>query len=74
MPNVTISKTEYRKLKQQAKAYQKLTKRFFEFIIQAPTEEVVEDFRKTDLYTDGFLKDLEDGLRKSLYFKTKKRN
>ena len=36
MPNVTISKTEYRKLKQQAKAYQKLTKRFFEFIIQAP--------------------------------------
>ncbi len=72
MPNVTISKIEYRKLKQPAKAYQKLTKRFFEFIIQAPAEEVVEDFRKTDLYTDDFLKDLEDGLRKSSYVKTKK--
>ena len=50
MPNVTISKTEYRKLKQQAKAYQKLTKRFFEFVIQAPVEEVVEDFRKSSYF------------------------
>ena len=50
MPNVTISKAEYRKLKQQAKAYKKLTKRFFEFIIQAPVEEVVEDFRKSSYF------------------------
>ena len=35
---------------QQAKAYQKLTKRFFEFVIQAPVEEVVEDFRKSSYF------------------------
>ena len=30
---------------------------FFESIICEPVEEVVKDFRKTDLYTDEFLKD-----------------
>lgn len=30
---------------------------FFESIIREPVEEVVKDFRKTDLYTDEFLKD-----------------
>ncbi len=69
MSNVTLSRAEYQKLKQQAKAYQKLTKHLFESVIQAPLEEVVEDFRKTNLYTDDFLKDLEIGLRKSSYVK-----
>lgn len=72
MSNVTLSKAEYRKLKQQADAYKKITKRIFESVIRAPLEEVIEDFRQTDLYTDDFLEDLEDGLSKSSYAKTKK--
>lgn len=72
MSNITISKREYQKLKQQAKAYQKLTKHLFESLIQSPIETVVKDFRKTDLYTEEFLKDLEEGLRKSSYAKDRK--
>ena len=72
MSNITISKAEYQKLRQQAVSYQKLAKRLFEFIIRVPVEEVVEDFRKTDLYTEDFLRDSENGLRKSSYAKTKK--
>jgi predicted transcriptional regulator len=72
MSNVTLSKAEYRKLKQQADAYKKITKRIFESVIRAPLEEVIEDFRQTKLYTDDFLEDLEEGLSKSSYAKTKK--
>ena len=72
MSNVTLSKAEYRKLKQQADAYKKITKRIFESVIRAPLEEVIEDFRQTELYTDDFLEDLEKGLRKSSYAKARK--
>jgi hypothetical protein len=67
MAQVTISKTEYLRLRRQASAYQKLTSRLFEAVIKDPIQEVVEDFRKTNFYTPGFLKDLERGLRKSSY-------
>ena len=66
---VTLSKTEYRKLKAQAKAYQKIMSKFFEFALKGSIKEVVEDFRRTNLYSEEFLKDLESGLRKSSYFK-----
>jgi hypothetical protein len=69
MSDITISKAEYRRLKQQASAYRKLTSHLFESIVKAPIEDVVENFRSTDLYTDDFLKDLEEGLRKSSYGK-----
>ena len=72
MSNITISKEEYEKLKQQAKAYQKLTSRIFEFVLHDPVQEVVKDFQKTDLYTEDFLTDLESGLRKSSYAKAKR--
>jgi hypothetical protein len=65
MPMVTISKEEYARLRRRARAYQKLSSRLFEAIVRDPVEEIVVDFRNTDLYSDGFLKDLEDGLRKS---------
>jgi len=38
-------------------------------MIKDPIEEVINDFRKTNLYTKGFLADLEDGLKKSSYAK-----
>lgn len=72
MSDITISKAEYRRLKQQASAYRKLTMHLFESIVKAPIEDVVENFRSTDLYTDDFLKDLEEGLRKSSYGKMRK--
>lgn len=64
-----IPKTEYEKLKKQATAYRKFAERFFGLLIKDPIEEVVEDFRRTDLYTEKFLKDLETGLKKSSYTK-----
>lgn len=69
MATVTIPQTEYLRLAQQANAYQKITASLFEFVIKDPTQEVVADFKKTNLYTEGFLNDLEDGLRKSSYRK-----
>ena len=72
MSEVTISKEEYRQLKQQAKAYKKLTGHLFEFVIRDRVEEVVKDFRKTKLYTNEFIKELEDGLQKSSYTNTRK--
>jgi hypothetical protein len=43
--------------------------KFFELVVKDPVEEVVEDFRKTNLYSEKFLKDLEAGLKKSSYAK-----
>ena len=67
MNTVTITKTEYQKLQNQSKAYQKLASNVFQFALKDPIQEVVDDFKKTDLYTDEFLIDLEDGLRESSY-------
>ena len=72
MSEVAISKEEYRQLKQQAKAYKKLTGHLFEFVIRDRVEDVVKDFRKTKLYTNEFIKELEDGLQKSSYTNTRK--
>lgn len=72
METITISKKEYKALVSQAKAYQKLAKGFFENVVKDPINEVVSDFKKTNLYTGEFLEDLEKGLRKSTYIKSKK--
>lgn len=69
MAKIEISKIEYERLKGQAEAYRKFAAKFFESILKSPVEEVVEDFRKAGLYTDGFLKDLESGLKKSSWAK-----
>ena len=71
MAKVTIPKEEYQKLQKQARAYQKLAARLFESIIKDPIREVVRDFRDTGLYSKDFLADLEAGLRKSSYAKSK---
>jgi len=69
MNKITISKNEYAKLQRQAEGYRKLAGRVFEFMIKDSPKEVVEDFRKTNLYTEGFLKDLGEGLQQSFYGK-----
>ena len=72
MDNITISKKEYSKLRTKAKAYEKLAGEVFRNVLKDPVKEVVDDFRKTGLYTDEFLIDFENGLRKSSYAKNKK--
>ena len=67
MVTVTLPKTKYEQLRRQAEAYRKLAAELFELVLQDPIEEVVRDFRATNLYTEEFLQDLEAGLRKSSY-------
>lgn len=69
MTQVTISKKEYAQLKKQSRAYKSKAVNFFTAIIRSPIEEVVDDFRRTGLYEDKFLIDLEKGLKKSSYAK-----
>ncbi len=73
METVTISKTEYKKLLTRAKAYEKLAEKIFENAIKDPVNDIVSDFKKTNLYTTEFLKDLEDGLNKSSLVKNSNR-
>ena len=67
MSTVTIPQKEYRKLRRQAAAYHKLAGTLFKSVVRDPVEDVVEDFRKTELYTEAFLRDLKEGLQKSSY-------
>lgn len=65
METITISKREYKTLVSRAKAYERLAKSIFVNAIQDPISDIVSDFRKTDLYTEEFQLDLEEGLKKS---------
>ncbi len=67
MSRITISKTEYKKLKKESKAYRAVASRLFEILIKDPVKAVVDDFRASGLYSKEFIDDLEDGLKKSSY-------
>ena len=69
MKTVTLTENEYSKLNREAMAYRKLATRVFESVVKDDISAVVDDFRKTELYTEEFLTDIEDGLRKSSYGK-----
>lgn len=69
MNKVAIPKTEYSRLQRQANAYRKLAGRFFESVMRDPIDAVLEDFTETNLYSEGFIRDLRDGLKKSSYGK-----
>jgi len=69
MVEVTLPKTEYEQLRRQAAAYRKFAARFFEIAIYDPVDDIIKDFRKTNLYSEKFLKDLDSGLRQSSYAK-----
>ncbi|MBM4177447.1 hypothetical protein FJ208_01435 [Candidatus Gribaldobacteria bacterium] len=69
MAKITIPRTEYQALKKQAMAFRFFAERFFESLLNDPVSQVVDDFRKTDLYTAEFLADLEDGLLSSSWHK-----
>ena len=67
---ITIPRIEYVRLKREAQAYRRFAEQLFQTVVQYPIDDVVADFRKTNLYTEEFLADLEDGLRKSSYAKS----
>jgi hypothetical protein len=69
MSQITISKKEYTELKNHSKAYKKTMSGFFDAIVKNPIKDIVADFKKTGLYTEKFLSDLENGLKKSSYSK-----
>lgn len=66
---VTIPKKEYATLKREAREYRRITSRVFESMVRGDIATVVTDFKHTDLYTNSFLEDLEQGLHKSTYGK-----
>jgi len=72
MDTITIPKNEYKKLLSRAKAYEKLAESFYQNSMKDPVVEIVADFKNTGLYTNEFLKDLEDGLKKSSLSKKRK--
>ena len=69
MSQVTISNQEYKQLKRQGAAYRKLAARLFQSVVKDDVASVVRDFASTNLYSKGFLTDLEKGLQKSSYAK-----
>ena len=69
MNKIAIPKTEYRQLRRQADAYKKIAGDLSALILRDSVAETVNDFRKTELYAEEFLYDLENGLRKSSYAK-----
>lgn len=71
METITIPKSEYKRLVKRARSYDKLTKQILADVISEPIPDIVSDFRKTNLYSEGFLKDLESGLKKSSHAKGK---
>ena len=68
MDTIVLPKTEYKQLKKQADAFKMFAGYFFASLVADSPQEVVNDFRKTNLYTDDFLRDLEGGLTDSSYF------
>ena len=73
MPQVTISKQEYRALLDRALKYDYLRQLIVEDPFNPPptknAKEVVRAFKKTGLYSEAFLKSLGRGLARSSYFK-----
>ena len=67
MSKISISKEEYTKLKKQSAAYKRLARGFFEVAVKDSATRIVNDFRRTGLYTKEFLSDMGKGLCKSSY-------
>ena len=73
MVQITIPKTEYKRLKEIAKRYetiQDLVKEdFFALPPTRSAKEIIREMRKTKKYEGAFLKSLEHGLEESSYFR-----
>ncbi|MBU4142281.1 hypothetical protein KJ575_00140 [Patescibacteria group bacterium] len=70
--NITLAKTEYKRLRNAAERYEILRK-VFELDFFAPpsttnARQIIKEFRATGLYSESFLKSLLRGLKESRYF------
>ncbi len=65
MSTITLSRPEYEILKNKARAYEELATLVFKKAKTESISDTVEDFKKTGLYSKGFLNDLKSGLEKS---------
>lgn len=75
MKTITIPKTEYQRLTEKALRYEylaRIVKEKEDMFAVPPTrniKEIIESFRATKLYSQDFLKSLENGLKLSSYFR-----
>ena len=60
---VAVPKTEYETLRKKARMYEELASLFFQKVKGDTVGEIVSDFKKASLYSKGFLRDLESGLK-----------
>jgi len=71
MNTVTITKTQYRALKERADAYARITSVVRNDLFAPPPirnlKATIDAFRKTGKYNTAFLKSLERGLRESAF-------
>lgn len=63
MSKITISREKYKALLFEANAYRKLASTIASQAIERPVSEIVASFRATNLYSKGFLSDLDSGLK-----------
>lgn len=75
MADVIISKTKYTQLLEKALRYDYLRQMMKENIFAPPpiknVKKIINAFKGTNIYNDKFLKSLERGLKRSLYFHAK---
>lgn len=72
MTTITLPKIEYLELKKRASAYEKIIGIIgYDAFVSPPirsAKQVMKEFKKTGLYNKSFIKDLENGLKRSSYF------
>lgn len=72
LENITLTKTEYKRLRHAAERYEMLRKvfelDFFALPSTANAQKIIKEFRATGLYSETFLKSLSQGLKESHYF------
>ena len=70
--SISLTKSEYTDLKSRADAYDRIISLARKEISVTPpersTKKVIAEFKKTDTYSQEFLKSLEHGLRRSSFF------
>lgn len=74
METVTISKKEYKQLAEKAMRYDFLRVAMEKDLFASPPKnasKIVNEFKKTGLYNEEFIKSLENGLNRSKYFGSK---
>ena len=73
MDTITVPKAKYKILKEQARAYEEIKRvvakgGFFDVPSSRKSAEIIEEFKKTNLYNKRFIDSLRRGLARSDFF------